>query len=69
MATKKNVSKAKKTTTKETVKTSSKKGKTVKKGNKYVCDVCGLVISVDEVCGCVGMCDLICCGEKMKSKK
>lgn len=48
--------------------TGSKKKKEIKKGNKYVCNVCGLVVSVDEVCGCE-VCDLICCGKQMKSKK
>jgi hypothetical protein len=41
----------------------------VKKGEKYVCGVCGLGIRVDEVCGCVDVCDIICCGVQMKPKK
>ncbi len=44
-----------------------KKG--VKKGDAYKCSVCGLVVSVDQVCGCVDTCDLICCEKSMKSKK
>jgi len=41
-------------------------GKTkVKQGDRFACDVCGLVVSVDEVCGCVDACDIICCGEQM----
>ena len=40
-----------------------------KKGTKYTCGVCGLVISVDNVCGCVEACDIVCCGEEMKPKK
>ncbi len=48
-----------------------KKQKTKKE--KYKCEVCGLVVSVDEECGCVDACDLICCGKEMtpvkKSKK
>lgn len=45
----------------------SKKG--VKKGASYQCTVCGLVVSVDEVCGCVDTCDIICCEKQMKPKK
>lgn len=44
------------------------KKKTVK-GDAYVCEVCGLAVSVDEVCGCVDVCDIICCGKPMKPKK
>lgn len=36
------------------------------KGDSYACEVCGLVVSVDEVCGCVETCDILCCGEPMK---
>ena len=35
------------------------------KGSRYTCGVCGLVVTVDEVCGC-DVCDLICCGEPME---
>jgi hypothetical protein len=28
-----------------------------------------MVVSVDETCGCVDTCDLICCDEPMKAKK
>ncbi|MCM8786692.1 MAG: hypothetical protein NC935_01405 [Candidatus Omnitrophica bacterium] len=42
--------------------------KSVKK-SKYVCEVCGLIISVDETCKCVDTCDIICCGKQMKEKK
>ena len=40
--------------------------KTVK-GDRYICEVCGLAVIVDEVCGC-GACQIICCGEPMKPK-
>lgn len=59
-------------------KTAAKKGapakkattkKKVTKGASYTCDVCGIVVSVDEVCGCVDVCDIVCCGEPMKEKK
>ena len=41
----------------------------VPKGSKYTCSVCGMVVSVDTVCGCVETCDLICCEKQMKLKK
>ena len=47
--------------------------KLIKKRNpkkqKYTCEVCGLVVSVDEVCDCVDICDIVCCGKQMKPKK
>jgi hypothetical protein len=52
---------------KKTTKKVSKKG--VKKGDAYKCTVCGLVVSVDEICGCVDTCDIICCEKPMKAKK
>jgi hypothetical protein len=36
------------------------------KGSRYTCGVCGLVVTVDEVCDCVEVCDLVCCGEPME---
>lgn len=39
-----------------------------KKGTKYKCDECGLVVVVDEACGC-GTCDLVCCEKPMKEVK
>jgi hypothetical protein len=50
-------------------KTTAAKKKTMKKGSKYACSACGLVVSVDEVCGCVDACEIICCGKPMKTKK
>jgi hypothetical protein len=35
-----------------------------KKGNKYKCEECGVVVVVDEPCGCEP-CDLVCCGVPM----
>lgn len=72
MATKKAV--AKKTTTKKTTSKKPaakiiKKKKAFTKGDKYVCNVCGLVISVDKACGCVESCEIICCDKPMKAKK
>lgn len=46
-----------------------KSTKATQKGSRYACDVCGLVVSVDNVCGCVDTCDIICCGQEMKPKK
>ena len=43
--------------------------KVVKKGDIYQCGVCGLAVTVDEVCGCVDYCDIICCEKPMKPKK
>jgi len=39
-----------------------------KKGAKYKCEECGLVVLVDETCGCTE-CDLICCEVPMKEVK
>jgi len=43
--------------------------KVVKKGDVYKCDVCGLAVTVDNVCGCVDTCDIICCEKQMKATK
>ncbi len=43
--------------------------KKMAKGTSYACEVCGLAVSVDEVCGCVDVCDIICCGTPMKERK
>jgi hypothetical protein len=42
--------------------------KAVKKGDRYSCEVCGLIVSVDEACGCATACDIICCGAQMRAK-
>lgn len=39
-----------------------------KKGAKYKCEECGVVVMVDETCGCTP-CDLVCCGVSMKEVK
>ncbi len=39
-----------------------------KKGEKYKCDECGMVVLVEDVCGCED-CDILCCGAPMKSVK
>ena len=69
MATKKPATK--KAVVKATAKPAAKKpaAKAVSnKGTKYACDVCGLVVSVDTVCGCEEI-DLLCCSEPMRMKK
>jgi hypothetical protein len=43
--------------------------KAVKKGDVYKCNVCGISVVVDEVCGCVDACDIVCCEKPMKLKK
>ena len=43
--------------------------KKVAKGDSYVCEVCGLSVVVDEVCGCVDACDIVCCEKPMKERK
>ena len=45
----------------------SKKAAT-RKGNRYGCSVCGLVLSVVDDCSC-GTFDLMCCDTPMKKKR
>ena len=52
---------------KKAVKKATKK--VVRKGDVYKCGVCGLAVTVDEVCGCLDACDIICCEKQMKAKK
>ena len=42
--------------------------KKVKPGDQYSCEVCGLVVSVDEACGCVEPYNIVCCGQQMARK-
>jgi hypothetical protein len=51
---------------KRTAKASPGRQKELRAGSSYACSTCGLVVTVDEVCGCVDFCDIICCGEQMK---
>ena len=39
-----------------------------RKGAKFGCPACGLVVSVVDDCGCATM-DLLCCGTPMKKKR
>jgi hypothetical protein len=59
----------KKTTAKKMVKPAGRKMKEVVPGDRYSCNVCGLIVSVDEDSGFVETCDIICCGKPMKTKK
>ncbi len=56
---------------KGTEKTKEKKKGTgqIKVGDVYSCQVCGLAVTVDEICGCVEACDIICCQKPMKKKR
>jgi len=38
------------------------------KGDSYVCDVCGLVVTVDEVCGCIDAHEILCCEKPMRKR-
>ena len=58
---------AKRTTTKRSARSASVKK--VAKGDSYLCEVCGLAVTVDDTCGCVDVCDIICCGKPMKARK
>jgi hypothetical protein len=49
-------------------KTKKRAGK-VSRGDRYSCGVCGMVVTVDEVCGCMDVCDIVCCGRQMAPKK
>ena len=39
-----------------------------KKGEKYKCDECGLIVIVEDPCGCEAV-ELMCCEAPMKSVK
>jgi hypothetical protein len=38
------------------------------KGDNYVCEVCGLSVIVDEVCGCEEVHEIVCCEQPMKKR-
>lgn len=40
----------------------------VSKGDKYTCEECGIILAIDDPCGCTE-CDLICCDVPMKPLK
>jgi len=39
-----------------------------KKGDRYECGTCGVVMVVEDACGC-SECDVVCCGAPMKPVK
>jgi len=39
------------------------------KGETYACQSCGLVVTVDEDCGCVDACEIMCCDLPMKKTR
>ncbi len=41
----------------------------MKEGNRYVCGVCGLAVTVDTACGCVETAHLVCCEKPMRPGK
>ena len=62
---------AKKAAAKKPKKATPKKKKAarIKKGQAYECQVCGLRVVVDEICGCIEEHALICCKKPMKKKR
>jgi len=40
-----------------------------KKGDKYKCDECGLIVVVEDPCDCDESCELVCCEVPMKPVK
>jgi ribosomal 30S subunit maturation factor RimM len=42
--------------------------RTIAKGDYYVCDVCGLSVVVDEVCGCEEVHEILCCEQPMRKR-
>jgi hypothetical protein len=61
---------AKKTSTAKKASAAKKPRATRKtsKGDNYVCEVCGLSVIVDEVCGCEDVHEIICCEEPMRKR-
>jgi hypothetical protein len=47
----------------------AKKKRKNKAGDRYICDVCGLGVTVDEECCCADPCDLICCDMPMQRRR
>jgi len=68
-ATKKATATKKAKVTKKAPATKRAAAKKTAKGDSYNCEVCGLVVTVDEACGCAEVCDIICCSKPMKVKK
>ncbi len=58
---------APKGTKKVPAKNAKGRAKKISRGDQMYCDVCGLVVTVDETCGCAA-CDIICCGTEMQAR-
>ena len=43
--------------------------KSARKGDELRCEVCGLSVVVDEICGCAEAHEIICCDVPMKTSK
>jgi len=54
---------------KKAAKKTAKRNAKSKKGSQYACSDCGMIVTIDNDCGCAQGCDLICCGEPMSPKK
>jgi hypothetical protein len=39
-----------------------------KEGDRYICEECGMVVAVEEACGCEP-CELVCCDVPMEKTK
>ncbi len=59
----------KKDTTKKATVAHRTPAKKATRGDKYVCEVCGLGITIDEECGCAEFHEILCCGQPMKAKR
>jgi hypothetical protein len=44
------------------------RAKKVNEGDRLYCEVCGLVVTVDDACGCAA-CDIICCDTQMQLQR
>ena len=69
VATRKVAAKKPVATKKKAVAKKSRSRSVTSRGDLYMCQECGLVVTVDEMCDCVDVCDIICCGEPMTFKK
>ncbi|MBI2854985.1 MAG: hypothetical protein HYX87_08745 [Chloroflexi bacterium] len=67
-AERKSESKSKTTASKGMTSRSTTKSK-ASRGESYSCQTCGLVVTVDETCGCVEAHDIICCDQPMKATR
>ncbi len=63
VAVKKSAAAAKTTTAKKAVRKSSVKGQALG------CSLCGLVVTIDEDCGCIEEHAILCCEKPMKERK